>query len=146
MRRTYFISTHLISFLGPHEFSSIPFPVKALKLLLHDVQSGGESATITAQGDTFDVESDDGVTSYLPSFISYQTDRFSHPFQDEDWAEEGNVKPNDEFEFLSELIGPKGMAFDNDDVLEEEDDEDLQKDPVSTMDMQVRRHFFSHLP
>jgi hypothetical protein len=29
------------------------------------------------------------------------------------------------------------MAFDNDDVLEEEDDEDLQKDPVSTMDMQV---------
>ncbi|KAJ7204351.1 ARM repeat-containing protein [Mycena pura] len=116
VRRAYFISTHLISFLGPHEFSSIPFPVKALKLLLHDVQSGGESATITAQGDTFDVESDDG---------------------DEDWAEEGNVKPNDEFEYLSELIGPKGMAFDNDDVLEEEDDEDLQKDPVSTMDMQA---------
>ncbi|KAJ7823248.1 ARM repeat-containing protein [Mycena leptocephala] len=101
--------------LSPHEFSSIPFPVKALKLLLHDVQSGGESATITAQGESYEVDSDDG---------------------DEDWAEEENVKPNDEFEFLSELIGPKGMAFDNDDVLEEEDDEDLQKDPVSTMDMQ----------
>ncbi|KAJ6609355.1 ARM repeat-containing protein [Mycena sp. CBHHK59/15] len=102
--------------LSPHEFSSIPFPVKALKLLLHDVQSGGESATITAQGDTYDVDSDDG---------------------DEGWAEEEKLNPNDEFEFLSELIGPKGMAFDNDDVLEEDDDEDLQKDPVSTMDMQA---------
>ncbi|KAJ7459076.1 armadillo-type protein [Mycena galericulata] len=102
--------------LSPHEFSSIPFPVKTLKLLLHDVQSGGESATITAQGDSYDVDSDDG---------------------DEDWAEEEKLNPNDEFEFLSELIGPKGIAFDNDDVLEEDDDEDLQKDPVSTMDMQA---------
>ncbi|KAJ7292991.1 armadillo-type protein [Mycena rebaudengoi] len=102
--------------LSPHEFSSIPFPVKALKLLLHDVQSGGESATITAQGDAYEVDSDDG---------------------DEEWAEEEKLNPNDEFEFLSELIGPKGMAFDNDDLLEEDDDEDLQKDPVSTMDMQA---------
>ncbi|KAJ7754965.1 armadillo-type protein [Mycena maculata] len=106
--------------LSPHEFSSIPFPVKTLKLLLHDVQSGGEAATISAQDDTYDVDSDDG---------------------DEDWAEEEKLNPNDEFEFLSELIGPKGMAFDNDDVLEEDDDEDLQKDPVSTMDMQA--HLFS---
>ncbi|KAJ7269388.1 ARM repeat-containing protein [Mycena haematopus] len=102
--------------LSPHEFSSIPFPVKTIKLLLHDVQSGGESATITAQGDSFnEIDSDDG---------------------DEEWAEEEKINPNDEFEYLSELIGPKGMAFDNDDVLEEEDDEDLQKDPISTMDMQ----------
>jgi len=83
---------------------------------LHDVQSGGEAATISAQGESYDVDSDDG---------------------DEDWAEEEKMNPNDEFEFLSELIGPKGMAFDNDDVLEEDDDEDLQKDPVSTMDMQA---------
>ncbi|KAJ6502647.1 armadillo-type protein [Mycena vulgaris] len=102
--------------MSPHEFSSIPFPVKTLKLLLHDVQSGGESATISAQGESYEVDSDDG---------------------DEDWAEEEKLNPNDEFEFLSELIGPKGMAFDNDDVLEEDDDEDLQKDPVSTMDMQA---------
>ncbi|KAJ6520160.1 armadillo-type protein [Mycena sanguinolenta] len=103
--------------LSPHEFSSIPFPVKTLKLLLHDVQSGGESATITAQGETFnEVDSDDG---------------------DEEWAEEEKINPHDEFEYLSELIGPKGMAFDNDDVLEEDDDEDLKKDSVSTMDMQA---------
>ncbi|KAJ7040268.1 ARM repeat-containing protein [Mycena alexandri] len=109
------IMTRSRTTLSPHEFSSIPFPVKTLKLLLHDVQSGGESATITAQGESYEVDSDDG---------------------DEEWAEEEKLNPNDEFEFLSELIGPKGMAFDNDDVLEEEDDEDLQKDPVSTMDMQ----------
>jgi hypothetical protein len=38
------------------------------------------------------------------------------------------------------------MAFDNDDVLEEEDDEDLQKDPVSTMDMQVGQHLLCVFP
>ncbi|CAK5264338.1 unnamed protein product, partial [Mycena citricolor] len=102
--------------LSPLEFSSIPFHLKALKLLVHEVQAGGESATITAQGDTFDVETDDG---------------------DEEWAEEEKLEDNDEFQYLSELIGPKGVAFDNDDVLEGDDDEDLQQDPVSTMDMQA---------
>jgi hypothetical protein len=43
----------------------------------------------------------------------------------------------DEFAFLSEMIGPKGMAFDNDDVLDDSDDEDLKSDPISQMDMQV---------
>lgn len=41
---------------------------------------------------------------------------------------------------LSEMLGPKGMAFDNDDVLEDADDEDLKNDPISQMDMQVRFH------
>ena len=35
------------------------------------------------------------------------------------------------------MLGPRGMAFDNDDALEGNDDEDLKNDPVSTMDMQV---------
>ena len=35
------------------------------------------------------------------------------------------------------MIGPKGMAFDNDDVLEDSDDEDLKNDAISQMDMQV---------
>jgi len=105
----------------PTEFTSIPFPAKALKLLLHDVQSGGESATISAQGgaDTYDVDSDDG---------------------DEDWTEEEKLNQGfkeDEFAFLSDMIGPRGMAFDNDDVLEGSDDEDLKNDPVSEMDMQA---------
>jgi len=38
---------------------------------------------------------------------------------------------------LSDMLGPKGMAFDNDDVLDDSDDEDLKNDPVSQMDMQV---------
>lgn len=50
------------SLTAPHEFTSVPFPLKALKLLLHDVQSGGDSATIPPPDD---VDSDDGVTSSL---------------------------------------------------------------------------------
>lgn len=47
----------------PHEFTSIKFPVKAVKILLHDIQSHGESATlgVRSQG-AKDVESDDEVT------------------------------------------------------------------------------------
>ncbi|KAF8963883.1 armadillo-type protein [Flammula alnicola] len=108
----------------PDEFMTIPFPVKALKIILHDIQSGGESATMSAQGEVFDVDSDDG---------------------DEDWAEEGGADQgfkNDEFAFLSDLIGPKGMAFDNDEVLDDNDDEDLQNDPVSQMDMQANLFAF----
>ncbi|KAG6911255.1 hypothetical protein DXG01_002093 [Tephrocybe rancida] len=106
---------------APTEFTKIPFPVKALKLLLHDVQSGGESATMSAQGgaETYDVDSDDG---------------------DEEWTEEEKMHQGfkeDEFAFLSDMLGPKGMAFDNDDVLDESDDEDLKNDPVSEMDMQA---------
>jgi hypothetical protein len=61
--------------------------------------------------------------------------------QDEDWTEEEKLHQGfkeDEFAFLSDLIGPKGMAFDNDDVLEDSDDEDLKSDPISQLDMQVR--------
>lgn len=37
------------------------------------------------------------------------------------------------------MLGPKGMAFDNDEVLDnhDEDDEDLKNDPVMQMDIQV---------
>jgi hypothetical protein len=40
---------------------------------------------------------------------------------------------------LSDLLGPdRRLAFDNDDILYGPDDEDLQNDPVSQIDMQVR--------
>ena len=42
------------------------------------------------------------------------------------------------------MLGPKGIAFDNDDVLDDNDDEDLKNDPVSQMDMQVS--FFFAIP
>lgn len=35
--------------------------MKALKILVHDLRSGGESAAIRGHGDNFDLESDDGV-------------------------------------------------------------------------------------
>ncbi|KIK67465.1 hypothetical protein GYMLUDRAFT_69648 [Collybiopsis luxurians FD-317 M1] len=107
----------------PTEFTSVPFPVKAIKILLHEVQSGGEPATMgNAQEFVDDVDSDDG---------------------DDDWADAGEVTKESEFEFLSELIGPKGMAFDNDDILDDSDDEDLKGDPISQIDMQ--EHLVSFL-
>ncbi|KII94307.1 hypothetical protein PLICRDRAFT_50286 [Plicaturopsis crispa FD-325 SS-3] len=102
----------------PHEFTSIPFPVKAIKILLHDIQSSGESATLNARGGNLEVDSDDG---------------------DDEWAEDEASNQGfekEEFAFLSEMLGPKGLAFDNDDVLDDSDDEDLKTDPVSQMDMQ----------
>lgn len=61
--------------------------------------------------------------------------------QDEEWAEEEKLHQGfkeEEFAFLSEMLGPKGMAFDNDDILDDNDDEDLKNDPVSQIDMQAR--------
>jgi hypothetical protein len=50
------------NFLAPHEFTSISFPVKALKIIVHDIQSGGDAATISAaQPKAYAVESDDEV-------------------------------------------------------------------------------------
>ena len=39
---------------------------------------------------------------------------------------------------LSEMLGPRGVAFDNDDILAAHEDEDLKNDPISQIDMQVR--------
>ncbi|KIY50482.1 ARM repeat-containing protein [Fistulina hepatica ATCC 64428] len=103
----------------PHEFTSVPFPVKALKIILHDLQIGGESATVNPRGDVFEVESDDG---------------------DEEWTEEEKLNQGftaDEFAFLSEMIGPKGVAFDNDEILNDDGDEEFRDDPISTMDLQT---------
>ncbi|KAF9078120.1 ARM repeat-containing protein [Rhodocollybia butyracea] len=100
----------------PTEFTSVSFPVKAIKILLHEVQSGGEPATMgNTQEFADDIDSEDG---------------------DDDWADSGDVTKESEFEFLSQFIGPKGMAFDNDDILDDSDDEDLKEDPISRIDIQ----------
>ncbi|KAF8870248.1 ARM repeat-containing protein [Mucidula mucida] len=108
----------------PTEFTSVSFPVKALKILVHDLQSGGESATFNAAGNAADLEEDD---------------------DDENWsdAEDGGAPKRDaELEFLSDLIGPKGLAFDNDDILDDTEDEDLKSDPISQMNMQEHLTWF----
>ncbi|TFY79832.1 hypothetical protein EWM64_g4180 [Hericium alpestre] len=109
----------------PLEFTSIPFPVKALKLLLHDLQTNGEAASMSAPGGLLDVDSDDG---------------------DEEWTEEEKLNQGfkeDEFAFLSDVIGVKGSAFDDDDILDETDDEELRNDPISQIDL--REHTINFL-
>ena len=52
----------------PTEFTSVPFPVKALKLLLHDLQSGGEAASMGFSAkDVSEAASDDGVSLHSRS-------------------------------------------------------------------------------
>ena len=49
---------------APHEFTRVPFPVKAIKILVHEIQSGGEAASMSAfagTGSVPELESDDGV-------------------------------------------------------------------------------------
>lgn len=48
--------------LVPTEFTSVPFPVKALKLLLHDIHAGGEAASKgLGKLDGSELDSDDEV-------------------------------------------------------------------------------------
>lgn len=103
--------------IGPHEFTSVTFPIKVLKLLVHDLRSKSESASFPG-GERF-VDTDD---------------------EDEEWTEEEQQHQGlkeDEFAFLSEMLGPRGANFDNDDIFDESDDEDLKSDPISQIDMRV---------
>jgi hypothetical protein len=99
----------------PPQFTRVPFPVKALKLLLHELQTNGEAASMAVPTAPLDTGSDDG---------------------DSDWSDEEKVK--DDRYALADLIGVGGMPFDEDEVLANNDDEDLQKDPVSQIDLRVR--------
>lgn len=47
----------------------IPFPVKALKIIINDLQSDGEAATLSAAGGAFEVDSDDGVCLLLDNWF-----------------------------------------------------------------------------
>lgn len=93
------------------------FPVKALKLLVHDLRSKSESVSFPG-GEGF-VDTDD---------------------EDEEWTEEEQQHQGlkaDEFAFLSEMLGPRGATLDNDDIFDDDDDEDLKNDPISQIDMKV---------
>jgi len=45
---------------------------------------------------------------------------------------------DDRYAFLADIIGAGGIPFDEDEVLANNDDEDLQKDPVLQIDLRVR--------
>ncbi|KAI0281277.1 ARM repeat-containing protein [Russula aff. rugulosa BPL654] len=55
---------------------------------------------------------------------------------DSDWSDEEKVK-DDRYAFLADVIGVGGVSFDEDEVLANNDDEDLQKDPVSQIDLRA---------
>ena len=90
-------------------------------------------------GSVPELESDDGVRfSRIPS---HPRAHLYDTLQEDDWNEEERQNQgfsHEEFQMLSEMLGPKGMAFDNDEVLDDNDDEDLKSDPISQMDMTVR--------
>ncbi|KAH7105023.1 ARM repeat-containing protein [Auriculariales sp. MPI-PUGE-AT-0066] len=99
---------------APHEYTSILFPVKALKLLLHDLQSGGDAAAISAASTGAElVDSDD---------------------DGEDWADEEKIEGE---QWLSDLLGPGAKGFEDDDVVDDQDDEDFADDPISQIDMKA---------
>ncbi|KAI0726869.1 ARM repeat-containing protein [Fomitopsis betulina] len=105
----------------PTEFTRIPFPVKALKILLRELQSGGEAAS--RRMNASELGSDDGDDDWA---------------DDGDEAAEGSSSRANDMAFLSDLIsGPGGLPFDNDDLLGAVDDDDLKNDPVSHMDMKA---------
>jgi hypothetical protein len=70
----------------------------------------------------------------LYSFIVHSTQLK----QDSDWSDEERVK-EERFSFLADMMGVGGPSFDEeDDLLASNDDEDLQKDPISLIDLHVR--------
>lgn len=95
----------------PNEYTQVPFPLKALKLLLKDVSAEGKGKS---KGDELGIEDDDG---------------------DEDWDDDdplASAGPADEFAFLSDWLddGPG----END---AQDDDEDLKSDPLAQIDLGV---------
>lgn len=106
----------------PPQFTRVAFPVKALKLLLHELQPGGEATSLATPHVPLDAQFDDG---------------------DSDWSDEERVK-EERFSFLADVMGVGGPSFDEDDDLPaSNDDEDLRKDPVSLIDL--RAHITSFI-
>ncbi|WRT69867.1 uncharacterized protein IL334_006858 [Kwoniella shivajii] len=96
----------------PNQYTQIPFPVKAFKLILRDVQS---EPGVKGKGKKidYDIDEDDG---------------------DEDWDDDDLLGGGDdvgEFDYLSSWLDDKG-GNEND---AQDDDEDLKSDPLAQIDM-----------
>jgi len=107
----------------PTQFTQIPFPTKALKIILHELQAAGQAQAAALKGiDPKTIETtatDDG---------------------EDEWEEEEDINAgikDDEFAFLTEMLGKKGFNFGEDDLATSMDDEDLQADPISNIDMRT---------
>nr|XP_019009559.1 uncharacterized protein I206_06208 [Kwoniella pini CBS 10737]OCF48340.1 hypothetical protein I206_06208 [Kwoniella pini CBS 10737] len=97
---------------NPNQFTQIPFPLKAFKLILKDVQSEPLQKDKGKKVD-YDIEDDDG---------------------DEDWDDDDLLAGGDEvgeFDYLSSWLDTKD-GNEND---AQDDDEDLKSDPLAQIDM-----------
>ncbi|KAI9638767.1 armadillo-type protein [Dioszegia hungarica] len=96
---------------APPKYTQIPFPVKALKLLLKDLQAlGGKKGSAGGRDDP-EIEEDDG---------------------DEDWDDDDPLGDagEDEFQYLSSWL--ENGQGDSD---TQDDDEDLRSDPIAQIDL-----------
>ncbi|GAA6037267.1 hypothetical protein JCM8097_008653 [Rhodosporidiobolus ruineniae] len=106
---------------NPDQFPPIPFPAKALKLLLHDAQN----ATNQANGGKDGGVPDDAVSDD----------------EDDEWADEGAefTSGNErELDFLSDMLAGGGLSrymHSDDDDEDELDEQDLQDDPIYQLDL-----------
>jgi hypothetical protein len=105
----------------PTEYTSVPFPVKALKIILHELQqsASGPRPKSPEPETPVDATSDD---------------------EDADWADEEDLfqgLKKEELGFLSEFLDE-----DNEDV-DDLDDDELKNDPISKLDM--RAHLLGFL-
>jgi hypothetical protein len=85
------------------------------------------------------------MTGYAPNIAcpdAYGRLTTVAPRKDSDWSDEEKVK-DDRFAYLADIMAAGGLSFDEDDVLANNDDEDLQKDPVSQIDLRVSAHMAS---
>jgi hypothetical protein len=65
-RRAFPRFPSLSASIAPHQFTTIPFPLKALKLIISALQVNGESATLALTKDIADAGDDEvGVTLIL---------------------------------------------------------------------------------
>ncbi|WVO14952.1 hypothetical protein L204_102593 [Cryptococcus depauperatus] len=94
--------------LHPNQYSLIPFPLKALKLMLKDVQTEPNCGKKTTSD--LNIQYDDG---------------------DEEWDDDDPLGDGDEFQLLSSWLDNNG-GREND---AQDDDEDLKSDPLAQVDL-----------
>ena len=115
----------------PHQYSSVPMFAKIVKVLLKEWSSASRAGPGGAGGNR-----EDGARTP-------ETDD-----EDGEWDDEYEPRGGgqDDFAFLSDMLGPGGLdALQNDDDFGLEDDEDLKTDPVYNMDLKVSDSLFIRL-
>ncbi|SNX84223.1 related to KAP114 - Member of the karyopherin-beta family, nuclear import [Melanopsichium pennsylvanicum] len=115
----------------PHQYSDVPMFAKIVKVLLKEWSTATQTAPVGASGNR------EGA-------CTPETDD-----EDGEWDDEYEPRAGgqDDFAFLSDMLGPGGLdALQNDDDFVLEKDEDLKADPVYNMDLKIwLSQFLQHL-